>query len=87
MSQAAQFAESGNAQVAFLPLSLVRVPPLSVEGRWWEVPPGRYPVLEQAGVVLKGARQPALARELAAFLASEEARQVLARMGYGLPDR
>jgi molybdate transport system substrate-binding protein len=87
VSQAAQFAQSGNAQAAFLPLSLVRVPPLSVEGRWWVLPAGSHPPIEQAGVVLKASRRPALARELAAFLGSDEARQVLVRLGYALPAR
>jgi molybdate transport system substrate-binding protein len=87
VNQAAQFAQSGNAQAAFLPLSLVLAPPLSVEGRHWLVPAGSYPAIEQAGVVLKGARQPALAREFAAFLAGDAAREVLARLGYAVPAR
>jgi molybdate transport system substrate-binding protein len=87
VNQAAQFAQSGNAQAAFLPLSLAKVPPLSVEGRSWLVPPASYPRVEQAGVVLKATKQPALARELAAFLAGDAARQVLAKYGYELPEK
>src|SRR5512136_1289990 len=87
VNQAAQFAQSGNAQAAFLPLSLVQAPPLSTEGRSWLVPAGAYPPIEQAGVVLKAARQPALARELARYLTGAEARQVLSRLGYALPAR
>jgi molybdate transport system substrate-binding protein len=85
VNQAAQFAQSGNAQAAFLPLSLARTPPLSEEGRTWLVPPATYPRVEQAGVVLRGTKQPALARELAAFLVGDAARQVFARLGYDLP--
>jgi molybdate transport system substrate-binding protein len=85
VNQAAQFVQSGNAQAAFLPLSLAKVPPLSVEGRSWLVPPASYPRVEQAGVVLHAAKQGALAREMAAFLASDAARQVLERYGYELP--
>jgi molybdate transport system substrate-binding protein len=87
VNQAAQFAQSGNAQAAFLPLSLVQAPPLSTEGRSWLVPAGTYPPLEQAGVVLKAGRQPGLARELAAYMTGAEARQVLSRLGYALPVR
>ena len=87
VNQAAQFAQSGNAQAAFLPLSLAMVPPLSVEGRSWLVPPASHPRVEQAGVVLQATKQPALARELATFLVGDAARQVLARYGYGLPVR
>lgn len=87
VSQAAQFVQSGNAQAGFLPLSLARTPPLSDEGRAWPVPPASYERIEQTGVVLRGARDPALARELAAFLTGEGAREVLERYGYGLPAR
>jgi molybdate transport system substrate-binding protein len=87
VSQAAQFAQSGNAQVAFVPLSLAKVPPLSEQGRAWVLPPGSYPRVEQAGVVVKATRQPALARQFAAFIVGDTARQVLARLGYELPGR
>jgi molybdate transport system substrate-binding protein len=87
VNQAAQFAQSGNAQAAFVPLSLARAPPLSVEGRFWVVPPASYPRVEQSGVVLKGAKQPALARELAAFMVGGAARRVLERYGYDLPEK
>ena len=87
VNQAAQFVQSGAAQAAFLPLSLARVPPLSEQGRAWVVPADMYPRVEQAGVVIKGTKQPALARELAAFMLGDEARGVLARYGYELPGR
>jgi molybdate transport system substrate-binding protein len=86
VAQAAQFAQSGNAQAGFIPLSLARTPPLSEEGRAWPVPPSSHERLEQAGVVLKGSKDPALARELAAFLTGEGAK-VLERFGYDLPGR
>lgn len=87
VSQTAQFVQSGNAQAGFLPLSMARSPPLSDEGRAWPVPPSSYQRIEQAGVVVKGARQAALARELAAFITSDGAKDVLARLGYDLPVR
>jgi molybdate transport system substrate-binding protein len=85
VGQAAQFAESGSAQAAFLPLSLTLVPPLSAAGRTWAVSSTSHEPIEQAGVVLRGARHPALARELAAFLRSEAVRGILLRNGYSLP--
>ena len=87
VSQTAQFVQSGNAQAGFLPLSMARTPPLSDEGRAWPVPPSSYPRIEQAGVVVKGAKQAALARELAAFITGDEAKEVLERLGYDLPVR
>jgi len=85
VSQTAQFVQSGNAQAGFLSLSLAKTPPLSDEGRAWPVPASSYQRIEQAGVIVKGAKQAALARELAAFLTGEGARDVLERYGYDLP--
>ena len=87
VSQTAQFVQSGNAQAGFVPLSLARTPPLSEQGRAWPVPPSSYARIEQAGVVVKGAKEAALARELAAFIAGAGARDVLKRYGYDLPAR
>ncbi len=85
VSQAAQFVESGNAQIGFLPQSLASAPPLSDEGRSWLVPPSIYPRIEQAGVVLKGAKSAALARALAAFIMGAAGRAALEKHGYALP--
>jgi molybdate transport system substrate-binding protein len=85
VSQTARFVQSGNAQAGFLPLSLAKIPPLSDEGRAWPVPPSSYQRIEQAGVIVKGAKQAALARELAAFIMGDGARDVLERYGYDLP--
>jgi molybdate transport system substrate-binding protein len=87
VNQAAQFAQTEAAQAAFLPLSLASIPPLSEQGRSWLVPPALYPRVEQAGVVIRGTRQPDLARDLAAFIRGDAARKVLARYGYDLPWR
>jgi len=87
VAQTAQFAESGGAQAAFLPRSLAMGPPLDREGAVLEVPPDTYPPIEQAGVVLKGARDAPLARGFVAWLLGPAGRAVLARHGYGLPGR
>ncbi len=87
VSQAAQLAFSGAAQAAFLPLSLALAPPLATSGRRWLVPPSSYPALEQDGVVLRRARDAALASAFAAELLGPGGREVLERSGYGLPAR
>jgi molybdate transport system substrate-binding protein len=85
VGQAAQFVQSGNAQAGFVPLSLARTPPLSGEGRAWLVPASSYERIAQAGVVLRGAKEAALARELAALITGGGARDILERLGYDLP--
>lgn len=84
VGQAAQFASTGAADVAFLPLSLTRSQALAA-GRVVAVPEALHPRIEQSAVVLARARQPAAARAFLAFLLGEKARAVLARHGYGLP--
>jgi molybdate transport system substrate-binding protein len=86
VSQTARFAQSGNAQAGFVPLSLALAPPLSVEGRHWRVPEDAYEKLRQDGVVLKAAKEAELARALVAFL-SGPGRATLEKSGYVVPAR
>jgi molybdate transport system substrate-binding protein len=85
VSQAAQFAQSGAADAAFLPLSIARAPALAQTGRWVAVPEEWYPRLEQSGVVLRSSRNVALAREFLSFVTGSAGREILGRHGYGLP--
>ena len=84
VGQTAQFATTGAADVAFLPYSLTFGKELSA-GRIVFVPETLYPRIEQSGIVLLSARDPALARSFLAFLTGEEGRAILAKYGYGLP--
>ncbi|ACL64412.1 molybdenum ABC transporter, periplasmic molybdate-binding protein [Anaeromyxobacter dehalogenans 2CP-1] len=82
--QAAQFATTGAADVAFLPYSLTLGKALAA-GKVVPVPEALYPRIEQSGIVLRTARDPALARAFLAFLTGPKGRAVLAKYGYGLP--
>ena len=84
VGQAAQFATTGAADVAFLPYSLTFGPELRA-GRVVFVPEALYPRIEQSAIVLSATREPALAREFLAFVTGEKGRAVLAKYGYGLP--
>jgi molybdate transport system substrate-binding protein len=84
VAQAAQFATTGAADVAFLPASLAMAKELA-GGSVYVVPAALYPRLEQSGLVLAGAKEPELARAFLASLTSPQGRAVLARYGYGLP--
>lgn len=84
VAQAAQFATTGAADVAFLPYSLTFGKELA-GGRIVPVPEALYPRIEQSGIVLAGAREPELARDFLAFVLSEKGRAILDRFGYGLP--
>ncbi len=87
VSQAAQFVESGNAQVGFVALAHAIAPAMQGKGKYWVVPAAAYPPLDQ-GVVLISHSPHAL--EAAAFLEyvkTAEAAAVLQRYGFSLPDR
>lgn len=83
-AQAAQFATTGAADVAFLPLSLTFGKELAA-GKVVPVPEALYPRIEQSGIVLSAAREPELARAFLAFVTGPKGRAILARYGYGLP--
>ncbi len=84
VAQAAQFATTGAADAAFLPLSLTFDPALS-RGKVFPIPEALYPRLEQSGIVLGKAKDPALARAFLAFLGGDRGRAVLTRYGFSLP--
>jgi molybdate transport system substrate-binding protein len=87
LAQAAQLVESGNAEVGLLSRSLVLGPTLTAEGTYRDLPAAAYPPIEQAAIVVKASRQPALARAFVDFLRRGEATRHLERFGFALPRR
>jgi molybdate transport system substrate-binding protein len=85
VAQAAQFVESGAADVGIIALSLASSPALANEGRFWEIPLSAYPRMEQGGAVLKRTREPDAARALTAFVLGPSGRATLERFGFSLP--
>ncbi len=85
IAQTAQFVESGAADIGIVSLSLAVAPVMAGKGRYWSVPLEAFPKMEQAGVVLTRAGNPAAARELAAFLRSATGREILKKFGFLLP--
>ena len=79
ISQAAQFVQSGAADIGIIALSLAR----AAQGRFWEIPAGMYPRMEQGAVLIKGAG-PA-ARAFHEWLRRPDSREILSRSGFGLP--
>jgi molybdate transport system substrate-binding protein len=78
VSQAWQFAESGNAEVAFIPRSLTS----RRAGRFIEVDERLHAPLDQALAVVSASKRAAAARSFADFVTNEAGRGVLARFGY-----
>ncbi|HEX9243257.1 MAG TPA: molybdate ABC transporter substrate-binding protein [Anaeromyxobacter sp.] len=84
VAQAAQFAQSGAADVAILPASLAGEPALAT-GKAVLVPQSLHPRLEQSAVVLSRATEPALAGAFLVFVTGMEGRAILQKYRYELP--
>jgi molybdate transport system substrate-binding protein len=84
ISQAAQFVQSGNAQAGIIAHSLALSPGMK-DGKMWEIPREMHPHIEQGVVVLKGARNKAVAVEFLNFVKSAPGRAILEKYGFAAP--
>jgi molybdate transport system substrate-binding protein len=84
ISQAAQFVQSGNAQVGIVALSLAVSPAMS-DGKRWEIPADAYPPIEQGAVVLARSKNKDAARAFLEFVKSESGRASLSQYGFAVP--
>jgi len=85
ISQAAQFVQTGGADIGIIALSLAVAPALKETGAFWEVPVEAYPRLEQGAVVLKAAKDPKTARTFLDYIKGPEGKTVFKRYGFFLP--
>jgi molybdate transport system substrate-binding protein len=79
--QALQYAETGNADVAIVALSLS----IQSRGRWVLVPNEMHSPLDQALAVIKARAREQQARRFAAFVNGERGRAVMRKYGFILP--
>ncbi len=81
--QTLQYAETGNVDIAIVPLSLS----LASQGRWVPIPEELYAPLDQALGVVAGSPRQAEARRFAALIAGPQGRSILAKYGFTLPNQ
>jgi len=84
ISQAAQFVQSGSAQIGILSMSLALSLPLR-SGKYWEIPRHQYFPLIQSAVVLKRTEQKDLAISFMEFVASPSGTEILEEFGFEKP--
>ena len=84
ISQTAQFAQTGNAQLAIISLSLARGPALK-DGTYVDVPAAFHPPLEQAAVVIAASKDKSSARRLVAYLKRDATVALLQKFGFAAP--
>lgn len=85
ISQAAQFAQSGSADVGIIALSLALTPTLKNSGSYIDVPDNAYPPIQQAAVVVATSRQKDLARQFIETLTTPAVVRILQSFGFALP--
>jgi molybdate transport system substrate-binding protein len=84
ISQAAQFAQSGNADVGLIALALALGPALKSAGSYVEVPAAFYPPIEQAAVVIASSKQKALATRFVESLKQPSTKAMLQSYGFAV---
>ena len=86
VAQTAQFVQTGNADLGLIARSLARSPQLR-EGQCFDVPGALHPPLEQAGLVLAWAQDPAAARAFRDFLRGPKGQAILQAHGFAPPEK
>jgi molybdate transport system substrate-binding protein len=85
VAQAAQFVDTGSAQVGIIALSLVLGPEFKNKGSYMIIPERLHQPLEQGYVQLKRAGGNRAAVAFADFVSSEKGRAILSAWGFTLP--
>src|SRR5882724_3450645 len=81
VSQAKQYAATGNTEVAFIPLALVK----PGEGNYLEVSDELHQPIDQALGIIKDSMKQTAARQFVDFLLGNEGQELLSKMGYRKP--
>jgi molybdate transport system substrate-binding protein len=81
VSQAKQYASTGNAEVAFIPLALVK----PGEGTYIEVPEESHQPIDQALGIVNDSQKQAGAWKFLEFLLGKEGQDLLSKYGYSKP--
>ncbi len=86
IAQAAQFVESGAADIGVIALSLAIAPAMADKGRYWEIPLENFPRMIQAGVIVSASGQQERAGKLRDAIVSQKGGEILSRYGFILPE-
>jgi molybdate transport system substrate-binding protein len=81
ISQAAQLAESGNAQLALISLTIASSPHFQEVGTFVRMPKDTYPEIRQCAVVMKNSPNRSLAHDFLRWLTSDGVQSSLPKLG------
>ena len=85
ISQTAQFAQSGNADVGIIALSLALAPAMKDKGRFVIIPADDYPPIIQAACIIKATKRPDLAQRFLEFIKQPATVAKMGEYGFVLP--
>jgi molybdate transport system substrate-binding protein len=86
IAEAAQFVETGAADIGIIALSLAMAPRIIDKGKYWPVPLDAYRTLEQGGVILSWTKDLDAAQQFKSFVTGSDGRAILKRFGFTLPE-
>ena len=85
IAHAAQFVQTGNAQVGIIALSLALNPELANKGGYYLLPAKLHTPLEQGYIITKRGADKRLARKFSDFMTTRASRTIMAKYGFTLP--
>jgi len=85
IAQAYQFADSENAQLAFISLSQIMKNGEVTHGSFWLIPQKFYTKIQQSAMILSKARNKKTADEFLKFLKNPECAAIIRAYGYEIP--
>jgi molybdate transport system substrate-binding protein len=86
IAQAAQFVESGNADVGFVALAHAASPAMQGKGKYWIVPAEDYPPLAQGVVIVSHSQHKKEAEAFLSFIRKKETSETFRRYGFSIPE-
>ena len=84
ISQTAQFAFTGNAEIGFIALSLALAPEMAGKGSYYIIPQSLYKPIEQACILIKTPVLNTEAAKFKKFVLSSATKEIWEQWGYGL---
>src|ERR1035437_9613342 len=87
ISQTAQFAFTGNAEIGFIALSLALAPDMAGKGDFYVVPQSLYKPIEQACILIKTPVLNTEAAKFRKFVLSPATKAIWEKWGYSVPSK
>lgn len=85
IAQTIQFVSTGNVEVGFVALSLLKAPEIAGKGYIYVIPDSMYQPIEQSGVLLKQAASNPEARRFMDYILSAQSKPIWEKYGYSVP--